>query len=366
MADQLVSGRNTQHAMIQLARRCAMAVVASLSFAALLSGCDNAADADESTKVTAKVTDAAGATTSLPLLVEPATLDFGPMEKGVTKKATVTLTNLTDEPITVLKATTSCGCTVADVPEAPIPPGGKTEVSISLKAKGKAGRPMTRSVKFLLEDGETVIPLTVRAKVIQLMTFSPPRFEYHLDQDQPVTLSSNDDRAFRVLGVQPPILDGVTSKSAEQHALVLSVEKWKAHGEPRSVRLTLDHPDKTVVDLKSEWPTPRKRPKPPDRRIKPHNDLVSLGDLRAGDTIRKLVLWRNVPEAEGYAPTVALDTPGVSVSIVEYRRALHSGLMTTLEFRIDEVRTGLYQATCHLTLGAVGGEVRVEGSIIDG
>ncbi|HAD11712.1 MAG TPA: hypothetical protein DCF33_04650, partial [Saprospirales bacterium] len=54
--------------------------------------------------------------------------DFGTVNEGDVVEHTFRFTNTGKIPLTILKCRSSCGCTVPEWPEAPIPPGGPGEI----------------------------------------------------------------------------------------------------------------------------------------------------------------------------------------------------------------------------------------------
>lgn len=60
--------------------------------------------------------------------------DFGAVQRGSTQRFTFRFQNLLDEPIVLQNVRTSCGCTAADWPEAPIDPAATGEIRIEFDA----------------------------------------------------------------------------------------------------------------------------------------------------------------------------------------------------------------------------------------
>ncbi len=60
--------------------------------------------------------------------------DFGSLRKGDTGRFVFQFQNALDEPIVLETVRTTCGCTAADWPEAPIEPGATGEVIIDFDA----------------------------------------------------------------------------------------------------------------------------------------------------------------------------------------------------------------------------------------
>ncbi len=71
---------------------------------------------------------------------EETEFDFGTAKEGDVVKHSFKFTNTGKVPLTILKARSSCGCTVPEWPEEPIPPGGTGEISAKFNTDGKTGR----------------------------------------------------------------------------------------------------------------------------------------------------------------------------------------------------------------------------------
>ncbi len=65
--------------------------------------------------------------------------DFGRVEVGDTLSHTFYFRNTGERPLRIKKLETSCGCTVADYPEAPIEPGENGTIEVHFNTRGKSG-----------------------------------------------------------------------------------------------------------------------------------------------------------------------------------------------------------------------------------
>lgn len=64
--------------------------------------------------------------------------DFGTVKEGEIVKHIFKFTNVGKVPLTVLKARSTCGCTIPEWSEEPIPPGGKGEIIAKFNTEGKS------------------------------------------------------------------------------------------------------------------------------------------------------------------------------------------------------------------------------------
>lgn len=63
--------------------------------------------------------------------------DFGEVNEGDVVEHKFKFTNTGKVPLTILKARSSCGCTIPEYPEEPIPPGGTGEINAKFNTEGK-------------------------------------------------------------------------------------------------------------------------------------------------------------------------------------------------------------------------------------
>lgn len=69
---------------------------------------------------------------------EESEFDFGQATEGEVVVHKFKFTNTGKVPLTILKARSSCGCTIPEYPEDPIPPGGTGEITAKFNTEGKS------------------------------------------------------------------------------------------------------------------------------------------------------------------------------------------------------------------------------------
>jgi hypothetical protein len=65
--------------------------------------------------------------------------NFGDIKEGEVVSHRFKFINTGKVPLTILRATSSCGCTVPEWPEDPIPPGGSGELTAKFNSDGRTG-----------------------------------------------------------------------------------------------------------------------------------------------------------------------------------------------------------------------------------
>ncbi len=86
--------------------------------------------------------------------------DFGRIEKDVPVTAQFSFENTGSEPITILEAKGSCGCTVANYTREPIEPGAFGEVTATYNAAKLGAFTKTVTVTASASEGPIVLKIT--------------------------------------------------------------------------------------------------------------------------------------------------------------------------------------------------------------
>lgn len=176
--------------------------------------------------------------------LEPEVLDLGEMVVDTAKSGKVKLINISDKPITVTKAITSCGCTTAGTPKDPIPPGGSAEVEISLKPGPKPGVPLSKRVTFQI-DGHAPAMLTVQGKVPAYITMTPDLLEAPGEgktSEGTITMKSVDNTPFKITAVVPPIIPDAGNDAKAEHVVHVDWKAWDETGKTIKLTISTDHP----------------------------------------------------------------------------------------------------------------------------
>lgn len=176
--------------------------------------------------------------------VEPEVLDLGEMIVDTAKTGKVKLINISDKPVTIAKAITSCGCTTAGTPKEPIAPGASAEVEISLKPGPKPGVPLSKRVTFQI-DGHAPVMLTVQGKVPAYIVMTPDMLEAPGEgktNEGEIIVKSVDNTPFRITAVTPPILPDAGTEAAVEHKVHVDWKTWEETGKTIKLSISTDHP----------------------------------------------------------------------------------------------------------------------------
>jgi Protein of unknown function (DUF1573) len=102
--------------------------------------------------------------------------DFGTMQRGTSLSHEFVFHNVGHGPLTLRVGSTSCKCTLGTVPEDPIPPGGKLNVTLEWTAKISAG-PFRQTASVITNDPtHSRVELQVDGKVTEATGVMPSNF----------------------------------------------------------------------------------------------------------------------------------------------------------------------------------------------
>ena len=113
--------------------------------------------------------------------------DFGVLRPAASAQHEFTLRNDTGTPWTFARFLTSCGCTVAEISDAHIPPGGATRVTVSYRATEALGDDRRVVGVEFNEPGVPAISLEIKAKVREPVNLFPALLRVEAGYDRPAT-----------------------------------------------------------------------------------------------------------------------------------------------------------------------------------
>jgi hypothetical protein len=102
--------------------------------------------------------------------------DFGSMQRGTTKSHEFVIRNTGNAPLKIRNGGTTCKCTLSQLTEESIPPGGSTTVKLEWKAKADNG-PFRQNATVLTNDPtNSSVELQVDGQILALSGVEPPDF----------------------------------------------------------------------------------------------------------------------------------------------------------------------------------------------
>ncbi len=180
----------------------------------------------------------------LPQAIEasPAILDLGTFSTSEKSTGTVKLTNIADEPVTVISARASCGCTTSDFKKNTVlNPGESTDITITMDGKGKA-RKLSKTVTFTI-DGRPPLRLAVNGQTISFVNLDvDPLVIDDETGSSTVTLTSTDGQPFKILSILPAIVANISEEASPTQELILDWDAFWDVVRTTKVTIRMDHP----------------------------------------------------------------------------------------------------------------------------
>ncbi|MSR28052.1 MAG: DUF1573 domain-containing protein [Phycisphaerales bacterium] len=194
-----------------------------------------------------------------PIVFEPAILNLGEMQADVPKTGKITIRNVSDKPVTIIKAVPGCGCTTANAPKEPIPVGGSTDMEITLKPGPKQGIHLSKRITFQIE-GAAPLVLTVEGEVAAYVTVTPDVIESTAKDpasqgnDGKLVVAAADGQAFKITGINPPVVTDAGPESSAEHVIHIDWAKWEEQGRAIKLTIATDHPKSSAVSVMIKRP----------------------------------------------------------------------------------------------------------------
>ncbi len=127
------------------------------------------------------------------------TWSFGAVDNNQVIEHTFVLANRGDAPLKIERTRTSCGCTVANVPDKTLDPGEQTELTARLSLKGRRGR-QNKTITVVSNDPDTPnLQLRLQGEAVAAITVSPRHLFFgqigadEVVEKRAVIISRNED-----------------------------------------------------------------------------------------------------------------------------------------------------------------------------
>ena len=91
--------------------------------------------------------------------------ELGKIEEGQTPEITWRFKNVGDKPLVIINAQGTCGCTVAEKPEQPIPPGEEGVIKAKFTSEGRVGNNDKQVIVMTNTKGATTHYLSFKVEV---------------------------------------------------------------------------------------------------------------------------------------------------------------------------------------------------------
>jgi len=91
--------------------------------------------------------------------------DFSTIQQGTSVTHTFTFTNTGAEPLAIISAKASCGCTVADYSHDPVPPGQEGYVKVTFNPSSIG--PFHKTVSIISNANDEAVLLKIQGTVVE-------------------------------------------------------------------------------------------------------------------------------------------------------------------------------------------------------
>ena len=202
----------------------------------------------------------------LPLVSEPANMDFGFLPPNTAGEGIVLLRNTSDKPLTINLVQPSCKCTTtSDLVGKQIPPGGTVELQIKLDGAPAMGVRRS-SVKVMVDGYGRALEVVVKGEVSLPVRIVPPYINAIEQKNMTgrVILESTNKKPFRILSsLGGPIsiqgFDG--AKDEPRSSYVVGYDLTALSTDlPSYIYFETDAPEAGVVDVRVRQEKAPKKP----------------------------------------------------------------------------------------------------------
>ena len=94
------------------------------------------------------------------------THDFGSIKEGEKVRHTFTFTNTGKSPLVIESATSTCGCTVPEVPKEPVAPGAEGKIEVEFNSAGKGGTQQMKVISIKANTQPEITQVNIKANVL--------------------------------------------------------------------------------------------------------------------------------------------------------------------------------------------------------
>jgi hypothetical protein len=184
--------------------------------------------------------------------------DFGDINPNTEQKCQFHFSNQGQEVLKIEKVQSTCGCTVPDLKKKTYLPGESGTINVTYHPGQRSGQ-ISKHLYILSNDKQNSrAPLTIKANVIQKISYTPKRFKLRLDEEnagvEELTIKSVDGKAFAIskFRIQPECMniDYDPAVEAEEFVLKPQVDKEKVKDTKNgTITITITHPSQDTISI---------------------------------------------------------------------------------------------------------------------
>ena len=91
--------------------------------------------------------------------------DFGTIKEGEVVNHTFAFKNTGKAPLVIESASSTCGCTVPEVPKEPVAPGAEGKISVQFNSAGKGGTQQMKVISIKANTQPEITQVNIKANV---------------------------------------------------------------------------------------------------------------------------------------------------------------------------------------------------------
>ncbi|GEO03393.1 hypothetical protein AAE02nite_10570 [Adhaeribacter aerolatus] len=91
--------------------------------------------------------------------------DFGSIKDGEVVRHTFVFTNTGKSPLVIESATSTCGCTVPEVPKEPVAPGAEGKLEVEFNSAGKGGQQVLKVISVKANTQPEINQVNIKVNV---------------------------------------------------------------------------------------------------------------------------------------------------------------------------------------------------------
>ena len=193
------------------------------------------------------------------IFCEQPVFDFGVADNSQTVSHEYVIVNRGDATLEISQVRPSCGCTVANISQRSVPPGGEARVTAQLNLTGRQG-PQHKAITVESNDPkQPQLTLMLQGTAGAAVNIQPPQVMFGQLQSGSeavveVEISAGGDKNFQITGVEAGSAQLQTElrtrTAGRAYTVVIRTKPPLGQGVlSAAVRVNTDHPDRPAIDI---------------------------------------------------------------------------------------------------------------------
>jgi len=222
-----------------------------------LSGFSQPADAVPAE--TAPATEAAPAVQGPRIACDEPNFDFGTVDNQTTVEHTFVIKNTGDTTLEITQVKPACGCTVAEMTEKMVPPGGESHVTAKLSLQGRSGLQSKAITIFSNDPQNPQFRVSINGTAAQSIQIAPERLMFGQvgpgqTAEQFIDISGLAPEPFHITAVEPSGAELAATSEVQEEGKKYRISV-KLTGPTQvgpyngNLRLGTDNPSRPVIDI---------------------------------------------------------------------------------------------------------------------